>query len=376
MNQVKKNQRICFLIDKFIFGGVEKVVIDTIKLLHNDYNITLYIATDDIDYNLKAEVEKYAEVLMGHMNFNEKTFALLSIPLTAKLILEKNFKNKYDCVIVCKPALNNIVFTHMSKKYIYWNHGDKDIMYVDNNLSMLRKINKLRLSHIYKKYDLVLSPVPEIADLISKAFHLSYSDVLTNPCDLKQVINKSTELISDYPKTDKMIICCVGRLSIEKRFDRVIQAVSNLDKSKYQVLIVGDGPERTQLESLIKHNNLENNVYLLGNKTNPYPYIKQSDLLISSSERESYGLTILEAMILRTPVIATNTTGARFLLKEGKLGYIAQNDKDLLTILQKIVYDRKLLSVHVDEAYDYATHLNLANYKRKISKYIDEVIKL
>lgn len=375
MDQIRK-KRICFLIDKFIFGGVEKVVIDTIKQLRNDYNITLYIATQDIDQNLKAEVENYADVVIGHMHINEKTFALLSIPLTAKFILEKNIKDKYDCVIVCKPALSNIVFTHMSKKYIYWNHGDKDVMYATDHLSILRRINKIRLSYIYKKYDLVLSVVPEIANLISKAFNLSHSEALTNPCDLNLVTKKSKEPVSDFTKTDKLTICCVGRLSVEKRFDRVIRAVSKLDQSKYQVLILGDGPERHQLENLIKLNNLENNVYLLGNKTNPYPYIKQSDLLVSSSERESYGLTILEAMILKTPVIATNTTGARFLLKEGKLGYIVQNDKCFLTILQKLVYDREMLNAHVNEAFEYASHLNLANYKKKISKYIDEVIKL
>lgn len=375
MDQIRK-KRICFLIDKFIFGGVEKVVIDTIKQLRNDYNITLYIATQDIDQNLKAEVENYADVVIGHMHINEKTFALLSIPLTAKFILEKNIKDKYDCVIVCKPALSNIVFTHMSKKYIYWNHGDKDVMYATDHLSIPRRINKIRLSYIYKKYDLVLSVVPEIANLISKAFNLSHSEALTNPCDLNLVTKKSKEPVSDFSKTDKLTICCVGRLSVEKRFDRVIRAVSKLDQSKYQVLILGDGPERHQLENLNKLNNLENNVYLLGNKTNPYPYIKQSDLLVSSSERESYGLTILEAMILKTPVIATNTTGARFLLKEGKLGYIVQNDKCFLTILQKLVYDREMLNAHVNEAFEYASHLNLANYKKKISKYIDEVIKL
>lgn len=375
MEQIRK-KRICFLIDKFIFGGVEKVVIDTIKQLRNDYNITLYIATQDIDQNLKAEVENYADVVIGHMHINEKTFALLSIPLIAKFILEKNIKDKYDCVIVCKPALSNIVFTHMSKKYIYWNHGDKDVMYATDHLSIPRRINKIRLSYIYKKYDLVLSVVPEIANLISKAFNLSHSEALTNPCDLNLVTKKSKEPVSDFSKTDKLTICCVGRLSVEKRFDRVIRAVSKLDQSKYQVLILGDGPERHQLENLIKLNNLENNVYLLGNKTNPYPYIKQSDLLVSSSERESYGLTILEAMILKTPVIATNTTGARFLLKEGKLGYIVQNDKCFLTILQKLVYDREMLNAHVNEAFEYAAHFNLANYKKKISKYIDEVIEL
>lgn len=42
-------------------------------------------------------------------------------------------------MFVCKPSINTVVFTNVSKKYIYWNHTDKDVMYANNNLSFLKK---------------------------------------------------------------------------------------------------------------------------------------------------------------------------------------------------------------------------------------------
>ena len=66
---------------------------------------------------------------VGNLKITKKVFILLSFPWTGKSIIEKSIKNKYDCMFVCKPVLSTIVFTNISKKYIYWNHTDKDIMY-------------------------------------------------------------------------------------------------------------------------------------------------------------------------------------------------------------------------------------------------------
>lgn len=134
MDGVNKRHSICFLTDVFIFGGIEKVLIDTIKLLHNDYDITLYVATNNVNSKQKAEVEKYAKVEVGNLKITKKVFILLSFPWTGKSIIEKSIKNKYDCMFVCKPVLSTIVFTNISKKYIYWNHTDKDIMYEKKDL--------------------------------------------------------------------------------------------------------------------------------------------------------------------------------------------------------------------------------------------------
>lgn len=373
MDGVNKRHSICFFTDVFISGGVEKVLIDTIKLLHNDYDITLYVATNSVDLNLKTEVEKYAKVEVGNLNITKKVFILLAFPWTGKHILEKSIKNKYDCMFVCKPVISNIVFTNVSKKYIYWNHGDKDVVYANNNLSFFKRINKVRLTYIYKKYSLILSVVPEIAQLIGKAFNLPNSNELINPINKQLIIQKSQSELPDFHKSDKLNICSVGRLSKEKRFDMLINAASKLDNSKYQLFILGEGEEREYLQNLINQNQLENNVHLIGNKSNPYVDIKQCDLLVSSSGWESFGLTILEAMILRTPVLSTNTTGARFLLKKGKLGFLAGNDNEFLVMLKDLVDNPDKLNCHVDDAFDYAMQFDSVEYKDKIIKYIDGV---
>lgn len=374
MDGVNKRHSICFFTDVFISGGVEKVLIDTIKLLHNDYDITLYVATNNVDLNLKSEVEKYARVEVGNLNITKKIFILLSFPWTGKHILEKSIKNKYDCMLVCKPSIMTVVFTNISKKYIYWNHIDKDVVYANNNLSFFKKINKVRLTYIYKKYNLILSVVPEIAQLIGEAFNLPNSKELINPINQQLIIQKSQSELSDFNKSSKLNICSVGRLSKQKRFDMLINAASKLDNSKYQLFILGEGEERESLQNLINQNQLENNVYLIGNKSNPYVDIKQCDLLVSSSGRESFGLTILEAMILKTPVLSTNTMGARFLLNKGKLGFLAGNDNEFLVMLKDLVDNPDKLNCHVDDAFDYAMQFDSVEYKTKIIKYIDEVV--
>lgn len=374
MDGVNKRHSICFFTDVFISGGVEKVLIDTIKLLHNDYDITLYVATNSVDLNLKTEVEKYAKVEVGNLNITKKVFILLAFPWTGKHILEKIIKNKYECMFVCKPVLSTIVFTDVSKKYIYWNHGDKDVLYANNNLSLSKKINKIRLKYIYKKYNLLLSVVPEIAQSVGKAFNLSNSEELINPINKQLIIQKSQSELPDFHKSDKLNICSVGRLNKQKRFDMLINVASKLDNSKYQLFILGEGEEREYLQNLINQNQLENNVHLIGNKSNPYVDIKQCDLLVSSSGWESFGLTILEAMILKTPVLSTNTIGARFLLKKGKLGFLAGNDNEFLVMLKDLVDNPDKLNCHVDDAFDYAMQFDSIQYKTKIIKYIDEVI--
>lgn len=68
--------------------------------------------------------------------------------------------------------------------------------------------------------------------------------------------------------------------------------------------IVGDGPDREKLQELIKENNLTNTISLVGSKSNPYPYIKEADLFVLTSTWESYGMVVVESLILGTPVVA------------------------------------------------------------------------
>lgn len=76
------------------------------------------------------------------------------------------------------------------------------------------------------------------------------------------------------------------------------------DEIQFHWTIVGDGPDREKLQELINENNLTNVISLVGNKSNPYPYIKEADLFVLTSTWESYGMVVVESLILGTPVVA------------------------------------------------------------------------
>ena len=81
------------------------------------------------------------------------------------------------------------------------------------------------------------------------------------------------------------------------------------DGQIHYIAILGDGPEKDSILQKIKNLGVEKSFLLLGNKINPYPYLKEADFFIHPSLRESYPMVILENMILNKPIISTNVGG-------------------------------------------------------------------
>ena len=109
-------------------------------------------------------------------------------------------------------------------------------------------------------------------------------------------------------------ILFVGRLAIQKRVDRLIEAVA-LVKSKVEVTIVGDGEDREKLKNQVKSLNLKN-VTFVGRKSGKelLDYYFNSDLFLITSDKEGMPLVVLEAMAAGLPIIASDVTGLRELV--------------------------------------------------------------
>lgn len=127
--------------------------------------------------------------------------------------------------------------------------------------------------------------------------------VVYNPIDTAAIENKAQEFSPDRP-TDKTLLITVGRLSSEKRQAMLIDICHELSAEfPLELWIVGGGELEGELSRKIESEGI-GCVRMLGMQENPYPYIACSDWLISSSQTESYGLTVQEALILGVPVIA------------------------------------------------------------------------
>lgn len=168
------------------------------------------------------------------------------------------------------------------------------------------------------KSDLIVMGVPEQKLL-----------VIPNGIDLelyKATFDSNIKRTSLGLKPGNFVICSVGRLSIEKNHLLLIEAAKNiiLRIPETKILIVGDGPLRIILEAKIKELNLHDYVFLLGTRNDIPEILAASDCFVSTSNFESFGLAILEAMAAGVPVVATAVGGVPELVKPEITGTLVQ----------------------------------------------------
>lgn len=139
---------------------------------------------------------------------------------------------------------------------------------------------------------------------------------------------------------DTLKIVTLGRLGTEKGQDLGIKALQLLKERGLKVkwYFIGDGLARKEYEELVKKLKLENEVIFLGNKINPYPYLKMADIYVQTSRHEGYCIALAEAKILNKSIVTTNFTGALEQLKEYKDSIICKVDEgDIFKGILKLI---------------------------------------
>ncbi|MDP2703868.1 MAG: glycosyltransferase family 4 protein [bacterium] len=146
-----------------------------------------------------------------------------------------------------------------------------------------------------------------------------------------------------YGMKDKRVVLFTGRLISHKGVRYLVKAAKDI---RGEVFVVGDGPERPYLESLVRKIGLSN-VHLVGYKTESELldfYYRASVFVAPSVWDEPLGLTILEAMASRTPVVATRKGGIPTLVKHGQNGLLipARNAGRIAQACNKLLEDEEL----------------------------------
>jgi glycosyltransferase involved in cell wall biosynthesis len=150
---------------------------------------------------------------------------------------------------------------------------------------------------------------------------------------------------SDFEKIQKIIparkksdVIFAGRLLSNKNVDVLIKSIQLIKERKPEIkcLIIGDGPEKKNLEILTQKLNLENNVIFLGfleNHDYVYAMIKASKVFVLPSSREGFGIVVVEANACGLPVITIDhkDNAAKDLIEEGKNGFVCRLDKEKIS---------------------------------------------
>ncbi len=127
-------------------------------------------------------------------------------------------------------------------------------------------------------------------------------------------------------RENTLIIISIAELHERKGLKYLIEAIPVVAAKfpNIKLVIVGEGPERKELEKLIKKLKIENHATLTGRQKEIPKLLKSSDIFVLPSRREAFGLVVLEAMITGLPVIASNTGGITEIIENGKTGILVE----------------------------------------------------
>jgi glycosyltransferase involved in cell wall biosynthesis len=294
-----KNKSIAFVINSLEGGGAERVMCNLLRTMQgtfNKNNCKVYLILLDNLPELQ-QCPDYVEKVTLH----SKGKLLISYFQCKQWV-----KHNSPDLLVSFLTRSNIVTTLIGKRVDIPTIISERVN-ASSHFATARTgfISKLMVKSVYPKATCVV-PVSQgvMLDLVQNyAVSKSKCTVMYNAYDQAVLSEKAAQTVTDLPA--KPYIIGIGRLMPNKNFSLLIKAL-DLSQSQRDLVILGQGPELDNLSNLITGLGLEKRVHLLGFKENPYPYLKNADYLVSTSNAEGFPNGIAEAMCLGKPVIATN----------------------------------------------------------------------
>ena len=352
MNKIK----LRFFIASLGGGGAEKVLVDLLnKLDKTIYDITLNSVVGGIYEDKLPTNIRYNKILnVGIKSIIFKLFVHLPKVIVAK----RYFKEEQDIDIAYLEGYptNIIAKVNNSKKKIAFIH-----MQIDKSDSFKNIYNKddecRREYSLFDRVCFVSNDAKESFELVYGK--LNSSTVIHNVIDYELVRRMSFEKTERFFQKNVFKIAAVGRLTAQKRMERILNIASKLrDKYKFEIVIAGVGEDYNKLIRQKEKLSLDN-VKFVGFLENPYSLISQSDLLMCSSIYEGYSTVVCEAISLGVPVLTTDCSGMKEILKDGKYGHITENTEEKL--------QQGLEHILSDKGYYNKLKLRVKEYSKQIS---------
>lgn len=287
---------------------------------YSRYDVSLVYFVKDGVYaeEIPQQVKQIRPFTKGTRLTNLWYFILQRLSLLTKWYRQRTLSciGHYDAIISYLegfPVQIHSLITERGKTNISFIHTD--LKAFPDSLQQLG--GKVHCLEAYNKMDQLAFVSQTALDSFKEVFPgaISTLTVLPNFIDIRGVLEKG----EDYTVEKKgFTVTAVSRLAPVKGID-IIPSIAAAIKARGENVhfyIVGDGSERTNIEELILSNGVSDSVQLVGFQANPYPYLKNADIYLSTSISEGMPLTFCEAMAFGKPIVASRTAGAMYLLDE------------------------------------------------------------
>lgn len=254
--------------------------------------------------------------------------------------------------------------------------ADKKIVWVHNDYKASGHSREYDYPH-FQNMDAIVTISEKCADILKEVFP-EFTDKIYNIPNITSslVLRRRAEEFypQEYQRSKKRYkLLSVGRLAEQKGFDMAVSAAALLKKAgvSFDWFIIGNGPLEKQLERQMKKEGVEDCFKLIGVRENPYPYMKNCDLVVQSSRYEGKSVVLDEAKILAKPIVATDYPTVKDQIIDGEEGIITKmNPQGIAEGIEKLLRDREL-SAHIQKSLSEHEYGN----QQDVEKYIDLIEK-
>ncbi|MGG7035218.1 MAG: glycosyltransferase [Flavobacterium sp.] len=309
---------IAFFVSSFNVGGVERAFVNLANGFVASGHKVDFIANQDIG-QLRQELDEQVNVIVFKDGRLRKSVFQLYKYIKGSSV---------DCLIA-GPTYPNIIalianlLSFKKTKVIVSQHSYQDIEM--SNLGLIGRLAPFLIKLTYNFAHKVVTVSEGVRrDMIAnynvrsdKAVTI-YNAVLD--AQFYQKSNEKVDSINEKIIGSKPFIVAVGRLEVVKNYSFMLKTFARIKSDNpdfpFDLLILGEGAERSAIENKIKELNLQNSVYLLGTMANPLPIIKRAKLFIHTSFSEAMPLVYVEVLALKVPVVTINNKGAEEILMD------------------------------------------------------------
>ena len=378
--------KILVLHGHLSMGGEERVLLSVLRnLVELNYDVDLLITWNHKENNLfENEIPKKVNYEFLFDSYNGKNKLIKEIyRIKAKTTYLKKIEKKI------KTEKYDIVIDYSSNLLKYDNFDIKIPVFAWIHFSLtfgekltLEKIKKYKKQ--YKKYSKIFAITRVMKEeFINKVgIEKKKVELVYNPIDLKLIEKKAENVekkYENYLKQDYFLQ--VSRLTQQKQPEHLVDIYYKLKQAgiKEKLYFIGDGEKKEIIKQKIKEYNLEDDIILLGQIENPYPFFKNAKLFVHTAKYEGLPTVLLESLALGTPVVSYDCpTGPRDILgKNSEYGeLISLNDKDMFVEkVLELMNSKEKYEKYKKLSLIRANDFSMENNKVKLKELIENIKK-
>ncbi|PID46052.1 MAG: hypothetical protein CSB47_05925 [Proteobacteria bacterium] len=338
-------KKIAIVISDLALGGGQRSALNLAAALSVKHDVTLLIFQD------------------SHRQYQEAPCKLVNLECPDQdTIVQKAInivRRTWRLKKHCRAEQYDYIFSFMeSANFPTALASSKSILSVHCNPHELGAYETLLMKLTYPRAQHIIAVSEDVATLLREEYKFKHVSRIYNLVSFEEIIEQAKVPYQH----ERPYIMALGRLSEVKRLDLLIDAYAHSRlKDECDLLLIGEGEMRPQLEQQIKKLALSDKVMMLGVQSNPFRYLSGAKFLVLSSRTEAFPMVLIESLVLSCPVVATDCpTGPREIVMHEKNGLLVEsgNQEALTAAMDRLYFDNDLQTKCRDTALDTVQHLS------------------